>query len=731
MNLNKWLCQLRFELRTIFRNPWLLALPVLFAGLNLWVIGGEGDERNLFTEAYSFHAFVQTMTLGLVMLLGILTVRRDIRRPSYEWSSVLPVSFGTKISAKYAAGMLYFSLFTLVAASVFAWFSGQRGVGWEITREYSGYFALTYEISYMVTLALAMLLAIAIPNRVVYLIGFCGWMFGTFFMDMFLIDKAGLYPLRTFHLSQLFLIGGGGQPRDTWGFDFIADELLFSRLFVLAFTLLLLVAGVIVLNCIRPTKRKMTVWAAGVLAVLLAVLAFAPYGRIWQQRYAGYQAKLHDSSLQTIDKVSPDFETAKRFSITSYDIRLSKNKEDKLEIVAKLDVEGEGLYTDKDLKLTLNRAFAVRNIRIGDQKADFSRKGDQLLVSLPEFELPAQSVLQLEIHYDGKMADYAPGFQGEGSYYAFAKGGSVFLPGYIAWYPLIGYQPVYVKETTDRSGVELGVVFSPSASHPTRFKLSASGFEQPIYTSLPESGREKGTQIFEGDAKDNLTLFGGKYKEMTLPDFPGRIVTTPYYVRQAEDILARWKSLYRYYAGWLDHFEPGPWQILFLPNQSYIQYSFENRAYVMNYDSDSEYAAKMVMNQMLLGNRRGDYLINNINKDVRLQLRGLMWYMYFREEKGYSDQQIMDGAGDYYLLQELYSENNENDPDQLGRRMTAQVAKALDEGKNEQVKDVLNVFYEKGLEVPEPDSGALDEGRIPYSEWEREWKKVFGDEAGH
>lgn len=726
----KWMCQLRFEFRMIFRNPWLLALPVLFAVLNIWNIGAVEAERNLFAEAYSFHAFVQTMTLGLVMLLGILTVRRDIRRPSYEWSSVLPVSFGTKVAAKYAAGMLYFSLFTLVAASVFAWFSGQRGVEWEITREYSGYFALTYEISYMVTLALAMLLAIAIPNRVVYLIGFCGWMFGTFFMDIFLIDKAGLYPLRTFHLSQLFLMGG--QPRDTWGFDVIADELLFSRLFVVSFTLLLLVAGVTVLNRIRPTKRKAAVWTVAAMAILLAVLAFVPYVRIWQERYEGYQAKLNDPTLQTIDKVSPDLETAKRFSVTSYDIRISKKKNDKLELLAKLAVTGEGLQTDRKLKMTLNRAFTVRSILVADRKAEFTRKGDQLLISFPEPEpYTAEEPLQLEIRYDGSMADYAPGFPGEGSYYAFAKGSSVFLPGYIAWYPLIGYQPVYVKESTDRSGIVLGAVFSPLESRATRFKLSAEGFEQPVYTSLPKSGGEEGAQVFEGEAKDNLTLFGGKYKEMALPDFPGRIVAAPYNVKQAKSILEQWKSLYGYFAGWVDHFEPGPWQILFLPTEGYIQYNFENRTYVMNYDYDSGYAAKMAMNQMLLGSRRGDYMVEHVNEDVRLQLRGLMWYLYFREEKGYTDQQIMEGAGDYYLLQELYSGNSENDPDQLGKRMTAQVAKALDEGKNEKVKDVMNIFYKKGLGIEDAASASSEEDKIPYSEWEREWKKVFGDEDGH
>ncbi len=730
--MNKWLCQLRFELRMIFRNPFLLALPVLFAVLNIWYIGGIDAEQNLFTVAYSFHSFVQTLTLGLVMLLGILMVRRDLRRPSYEWSSVLPVSFGVKLSAKYLAGMLYFSIFTFVAAAVFAFFSGQRGVSFGTTLEYSGYYALTYEISYIVTLALAVLLAVVIPNRVVYLIGFCGWMFGTFFMEIFLIDKAELYPLQTFHLSQLFI----GRPlSDTWGVEVIANELLFSRLFVMSFALLLLVAGVTVLNLIRPTKRKTAVWATGALAVLLAVMAFVPYVRIWQERYAGYEAKLHDSSIQSTDSAAPDFETAKRFRITDHDIRITKKKGDKLDILAKLTVAGEGITNDEALKMTLNRSFTIRGISVAGQETDFTRTGDQLLITLPESDQTAETSLPLEIRYDGQMADYAPGFQGEGYYYAFIKGDSAFLPGYIAWYPWVGYQPVYTKEPADHPGIHLGTVYTPDSTGAARFKLSAVGFEQPIYTSLPESGHEEGIQVFEGEAKDRLTLFGGKFKEITSPDFSGKIVTTPYNVRQAESILKQWKSLNSYFSGWVDHYEPDAWQILYLPNQNYVQHSFENRAYVINYNFETDYSARMMMNQMLLGSRRGDYLIENVNEDVRLQLRGLMWYLYFREEKGLSAKQLMDGEGDYYLLQELYYVSNEHDPDKLAIRMTAQVAKALDEGKYDQVKEVLNIFYDKGLEVAEPESASASDmspaDKIPYTEWEREWKKVFGNEDGY
>ncbi|WP_114499174.1 ABC transporter permease [Fontibacillus phaseoli] len=724
--MSKWLRQFRFELDMIFRNLWLLALPLAFAVMNVWIIGGLEPQVNLFKEAYGFHAFVQTMTLGLVMFIGILTVRRDIRRSSYEWSSVLPVPYATKVSAKYLAGLIYFSIFTLIAGAVFAWFSSQQGIAPEITRDYTLYFIGTYEVSYIVTLALAMLLAISIPNRVVYLIGFCAWMFGTFFMDIFLIDKARLYPLQTFHLSRFFLMTS--QPNDTWSIRIIADELFYSRLFVASFALLLLVAGVTVLNRIRPTKHKLAVWSVSAFAVVLAALAFLPYGQIWQQRYEGYYAKLADSTLTSMDERPEWNSSSDLFKITDYDLQVEMENRDRLRIAAKLTIPGEGLEDNEELKLTLNRSFNVQQIKIGASTASFSRQGDQLNIKLPPL---TEGLMQVEVSYEGTMMDFAPGFQGQGSFYAFAKGDSVFLPGYIGWYPLAGHQPIYVKEM-DGSGIQLGSVFVSHAPYSAHFKLSLAGFERPLYTSLTEVGREQGNQVFEGQVSEGLTLFGGEFLELKSADFPGKAVTTPYNAKLGEDILKQWEQIYDYFSGWIHPFKPHLEQVLFLPNENYVQYSVENQTYVMNYVFDTDYASKILMNEMLLGSRRGDYLIDNMSEDVRLQIRGLMWYLYTREAEGYSDEEIWEGSGNSYLIQELYASNTETDPDRVGVRMVKQVAQALDEGKYKQVKEVLNYFYAKGIEVPHPKmEPAVADNKIPYSEWEQEWKRVMGDENGN
>ncbi|MCA1294525.1 hypothetical protein LBW89_15990 [Paenibacillus sp. alder61] len=717
--MSKWWRQFVFELAMLFRNPWLLALPVFFALFNGLALGRVSPEQNLFQEAYNMHALIQTMTLGLVVFLGILSVRRDIRRPSYEWSSALPVSYGTKVSAKYLAGVLYCSLFTLVAAGLYAWFSGSQGVLPEITREYTVFFAMTYEVSYLVTFALAMLLAIAIPNRVVYLIGFCAWMFGTFFMDIFLIDKAGLNLLRTFHLNRLLTMEGA--PHDAWGFDVLGNELFYSRMFVFSFTLLLLAVGVTVLDRIRPTKHKLAVWTAGGLALLLAVGAFVPYGLIWKERYDGYRAKLADPGLEMMGEDSPEGKKTDMFVIEDYDITLKKRKGDFLDLRAVLNIPAGELSGRNEIHLTLNRSFQVKEAKINGDPASFTHNGERLAIQLPK---AGDVALKVEVAYGGTLFDYAPGFQGQGSVYAFSKGMSLFLPGYIAWYPLPGYQSIYVKTQHD-SGIELGSRLLVQGN--TSLKLKAEGFAYPLYTSIPETKRQEGTQIFEGQIRDGLSLFGGTFTELTKPGFPGKVMTSPYDQRFGNLVLQRWQDMYGYFAGWVDHFNPRLTQLLYLPNYSYITYSVENQAYIMSNNSYPEYLAKIVMNEMLLGSRRDEDPNLQVEEDIRLQLRALMWYVYFYEEEGYSTQDLTLGQADSNLLYELYSNEKERDPNRLNLRMMNQVGKALDEGKLEQVKRVLNIFYDRGLEIRNSDGKDSSEDRkIPYSEWEQVWKRVMG-----
>lgn len=718
--MNKWLRQFCFELGMIFRNPWLIIILMLFGVWGFWVVHDAYSTQVFHDQSYSALTLTHTMSLGLVMLTGILAIRRDIRRKTYEWSDALPVSNTTKITAKYMASLLYFTLFTVSFTAIYAYYSAKTGGDASVTLTLSKYYAITFEVSYAVTLALSILLAICISNRVVYLIGFCAWMFGTFFMEIYLIDSLYLFPLRTFHLSQLFI--SGSMDNEVWTTAMMGEELMYSRLFVLTFALLMLVAGITILNCLRRTKHLFLVWGTAIAALLLACGSFFPYGGLWQERYAQYKEKLADPTIQTMEHFTPIQNLT--YEITDYDVLMHRKKNDDLETKAaiKLDVPDKGV---NELPFTLNRAFLVSQVKVNGRGASFQHQGEQLTIQLNE---NISGPVKVEIDYAGKMMDYYMRSNGNGEYTAFVKGKNVFLPQYIGWYPLPGYQAVYLKEV-DYSSVRLApVYYDMNHRAPVNFRLTLTGFKSPLYTSLPEKERSEDRQIFEGSVNYKLTLFGGDFKEMKHPDLPVTAVISPYSRSAVNNIFDRLSEMNDYFGSWLQNYKPKINQLIYFPIHNYVPDSMESQTYFATQGYwDNEYLSEILVNAMMVGSRSGDYLIENTKDDVRLQIRALLWYVYYREQKGFTDKDFKDGWGNN-MLWALYNPDSSIDPERLGLRMAEQVGKAIDEGKSKQAKEVLSFFYNQNLEL-------VDENRAPsgnpisYEQWEKEWKRVVGSDV--
>lgn len=716
--MNKWLRQFRFELDMILRRPSILALPFLFGGLLWWSLSRIKPADHLFSEAYSYYSMLHTMSLGLVMLLGILTIRRDVRRPSYEWSAGLPVSYGTIISAKYIAGLLYFTSFTVLAGGIYFWFSSQQ-VTFQITMQYTMFFTANFEVSYAVTLALAMLLAICIPNRIVYLIGFCAWMFGTFFMEIFILERFRLNILRTFHLNQLFV--GSGNYTDTWGLVLAKDELHSSHRFVLAFTLMMLVVGVMVLQQLRPSKHRRRTWILGICSVMLAAAVFVPYAMIWQGRNAMDKNRLADPSLYKLENIQFDRQP-EIYGVKDYNIRLQKLKDDTLQAEVTMNLPAVDLVGKKELPLTLNRMFEIRQVKVNGQEVAMTRQGEKLSLELSQV---VTGPLTVEMSYAGKVMDYSKTSYGTGSYYAFVKGENIFLPGYLAWYPIPGDQPIYLR---DHNSIGLGSTFTNLGFPRSDFKLTLSGFEKPVYTSLTEITRESGKQVYSGEVHDGVTLFGGELEELEQGATPLHVVYTPYSKVWTEQIVQRISELDQYFSAWLPTDVQKVKQLLFVPYQNYNHPDLENNAYVMSYISmDQEYMSQIIVNRMLVGTRFGDYLIDDVQDDIRMQLRALIWYVYYYENGLLNNEKNING----FMISELYARDWANDKKQIGRQMREQVDEALKLGKYDQVKKLLKHFYVQGLEIPiesDQEASGLEGNRpIPYSAWEEQWKKVMGE----
>ncbi|WP_339219916.1 ABC transporter permease [Paenibacillus sp. FSL W7-1332] len=730
--MHKWWRHSLLELRLLFGNPLFASLPIIYAILfiimMLQAASGNGPNHNLYTAAYSFHMLGHTMTLGPAMLIGILSIRRDVRRRSFEWNHSLPVSFFTLLSSKYVVSLLYFSLFTLSTSVIFYILSVSQGIAGHIAMMHTMQFAVQYEVSYMVTLALAMLLGASIPNRIVYLIGFCAWMFGTFFMEIYIISELRWMPAQVFHLNQFFLQSNRFEY-ENWGYDLFGEDLMSSRWFVLAFTFLLLTVCLFLLNRKRPTMLLKAGWLAVLGAVVLTAAAAVPYGTLWAERYAQIDAKLEDPTVSYID----DPEAGSFYHVSSYDIKLKRLPNDELRVMAKLTIPASELSGMRQLPLTLNRMFKLERVQLQGIDAPYRRQGDRLSVRMVGDA--KRGDIQAELEYRGKVMDFMSGYSRE-EFSVYSVGPEVKLDGFIAWYPLPGHQHVYLKsDNEDRPPkyVYLGWEFGRMRYSFGEMKLEVEGYPVPLYTGMQELERRPGYQRFEDRGiEQNISLYGGRFwKEIRRNDLPITIVTTPYLEKASVLMLRDMQKKYDYFSKWVPAFNSNVDKILYL-GQGFDYPRVDHRLilssnqYTYNYSNLSgEW-----MNSILFGNQDGlNYYFEHPERDVRGKISSLFWYVYYVEEKGLSDKQLREDYGSLRSVQQLLYRNGDGDDPQnkIGISMAQQVRRALEEGRGERVKELLVHFYQQGLMLPstERNSYLNPESPITYKEWQQKWDAML------
>ncbi|MGG3283684.1 ABC transporter permease [Paenibacillus solani] len=733
--MHKWWRHSLLELRLLFGNPLFASLPIIYAILfivmMLQAASSNAPNHNLFTAAYSFHMLGHTMTLGPAMLIGILSIRRDVCRRSFEWNHSLPVSFFTLLTSKYVVSLLYFSLFTLSTSVIFYILSVSQGIAGHIAIMHTMQFALQYEVSYMVTLALAMLLGASIPNRIVYLIGFCAWMFGTFFMEIYIISELRWMPAQVFHLNQFFL-QSTRYEYENWGYGLFSKDINTSRWFVLAFTFLLLTVCLFLLNRKRSTMLRKAGWFAMLGAAVITVAAAVSYGTLWADRYAQVDARLADPSLSYID----DAEDAFFYRVSSYDIKVKRLPNDELRVTAKLTIPAAEIRGLEQLPLTLNRMFKLERVQLQGIDARYSRQGERISVRMVGDG--GEEDMQAELEYRGKVMDFMDGYSNE-EFAAYSVGPEVKLEGHLAWYPLPGYQNVYLKSNNGDyppKHIYLGSDYGQLRYSTGDIKLEVEGYPVPLFTGLKELERRPGYQQFEDRGiQQNISLYGGRFwKELRQPDLPITIVTTPYLEKSVLPIQRELKEKYDYFSRWAPEFNSNAAKILYL-GQGFRYTRVDNRVILSSnqYTYNFKNLSGEWMNSILFGNQDGFYYYDDQpEQDMRGKIASLFWYVYYVEEKGLSDKQLRAAYGNLRSVQQLLFKNGRGDDPQnrIGIGMARQVRKALEEGKGSQVKELLVHFYRQGLMLPYPkqDDPLHPEEPISYKEWKQAWESMMNAE---
>jgi hypothetical protein len=136
------------------------------------------------------------------------------------------------------------------------------------------------------------------------------------------------------------------------------------------------------------------------------------------------------------------------------------------------------------------------------------------------------------------------------------------------------------------------------------------------------------------------------------------------------------------------------------------------------------------MNSILFGNQGAfHYNFEHPERDVRGKIGSLFWYVYYVEEKGLSDKQLRSAYGNLRSVQQLLFKNGsgEDPQNQIGISMARQVRKALEEGRGNQVKELLVQFYRQGLMLPDTERNPAlrPEKPITYKEWQQKWDAMM------
>lgn len=702
----KWRVQLRLELRLLFGSWIWMSLPALFGLWFAYTLAAPGENLDLFSASYDFNRLQHVLSIGIAMLLGLLLLRRDMMNPAYEWFRSQPIATRTLIGAKYAAGLLYLTLFTVARSGIFWLFGHAAGVETDNLLKSIGADFLQYTCTYAVTLALSMLLAADIRGRSVYLIGFCAWMFGTLFMEMFIITPSSRFFMKTFHLSQYF-IDITPSWNEVWG-SYLDREALFSRLFVAGFALMLLAVTSAVLGHFRPSAGAVRArWLAGA-AVLAAVMLFLPYAMLWSQRYGEYQTRLAEAPQN-----KPE---ATLFAVDSYDICLTRGRGNKLAASVAIRFSGQALSDSEPVFLTLHRAFAPLRVSLNGHDVRWERQGDWIIVH-PGGQQPGDQ--ELVVDYKGSPQEWMPSLNRGEAKPMFVDGESLYLPGYLAWYPLPGKQALYFKDDGYSQGTALENR-SSGLSGPAEFKLTLQNFRHKVYATLPQVHEEPGRQIHADSKAEGVTLVSGRFTEVRAAESDTLLVTGVAQAEQSKRFLQAYARIMAYFNSWLREPAPGLHTLFYLPlervsiwNLSELEQMMGGAFFINQYHSAMMYSYSLsdAVNAALFGDRNFRYVYSGSLElsPVTAEIRFAFFRLYYAEHP----EDDPNNNESFVQFQPYFRYPAEGDAS-----ISEDVERALEEGRLDQLKRVLNDFYDSGL-------GIGKNGDYPaytHEDWLRAWE---------
>lgn len=739
--MKKWLVQLKFELSFLFKNWLLLPLPMLFF---VWLVTSMTVERvsgseNLYISVYrATHSTIFILVIGLSILIGVYLMRRDIGNDSFEWHQAFPVSNFVFLSAKFVAGMIYMSLFTLLMGSVFGTLSSLEGIPPIEIINVLKFFIAQYEVSLLISLSLGIILSVIIQNRFVYLIAFCAWIFGTIFMEIFILDQTELFYLKTFHLTYLFidsiLVNG------SWGIELMREEIKLQRLFVLSFSLMLLVTTMLVLNSRRPNEHYRLWKLLGTLSVLGAIIAYIPYGSFWSDRLSqfnnakdGAPVFSHPSEGDTEVYLSfppnhhpealPEEERTiykqDRFAIDQYEIEINQEEGNSLNVTADVTIPKNQLVKIEKLKFTLNNSFSIKEVKVDQLPISYEQEGNFITLTLPD------TVNEPTIHltYEGVYNLWTQRI-GQEYYPGFFLNDQLVMPAHTAWYPLPGHQ--YLIDSTGTSRTDIGL------TQPTEFKVTLDGVQNKVYGSIENSQSSGETHKLSGKTA-RLDLFSGNLTEIESAHYNTTLITVPYRHNEAKNFMKEMDKRLVYFEEFLNEDIDPVHHYFFLPLDQmrwsgyFNQEGFIDQNYLIS--PSYNYHQHNFINELVEVNLfHEDNYVND--RTLTETIKAAFNYLYELEND--SEQDPLTIRSKYAHIPDDAAKQNYSNEYVKADKVLDMIQNAMSQGREAKVKEVLSNIYSKHWSNNSYPTGydlyQEPAAIIRFEEWKKEWNDVMENE---
>ncbi|QFT90411.1 ABC-2 family transporter protein [Bacillus sp. THAF10] len=570
----KFVRQLQFEGMFILKNWFFLLAPILyFLGMVLWFHNQQQLQssylgqysHDYYSTVKGFLGIGHTLSLGVIFLASVLAIRREKQTILLDWTNSLPNSFLGIILAKYAALFFYSCTYSLLFFFTYLLVGSGNELSLSYLLELGFPLFIQSQLSYGITISLGMVLAVLIPNRIVYIIVFCAWMFGTFFMEGFIIQRYHLYFLKTFHLNQFFL---ESTHSDTWGFRLGKQEWLYSQVFVFFFSLLLLAISIIKSSTDRLTSFRNKKWLLFSIVVVVTIASFTPYGTLWSKRIANYE-QLKAGAVNRYDQTNNELvETMQDFyEINSYHMEVVREGNSDFSVQAQLLIP-ENQY--KDIHFTLYPTFQIEKITWNGEEVFYERDHHLIIMQ----ELKQQELNKLEVTYSGSLNEWGYLFYNEGNF-AFLHEKDMYFPYYIGWYPLPGDFPIYVIDNSLKNSYIQSILYDRPLE--LNQKLSESdffvklvNFEHPVFSTGKKENAIDGSQQFSSINAKGISFLSDKNVIETKEAFPLSIIATPANAEKLKEELRDLEGTFSYLSTWLDEPIEPTFKLAYLPSLEWI-----------------------------------------------------------------------------------------------------------------------------------------------------------------